>query len=122
MVSSNTPAQDQVQVSQAKTSFEPVDLVNQGRVVFETKGCVSCHSVDGSSKIGPSHKGIFGKIAYLENGREVVRDENYFKHKIEEPQAQLLRGYKRSVMPTFKGLITETEMTSLIAYIKSLGR
>jgi cytochrome c oxidase subunit 2 len=101
-------------------SFQPVSLVAQGHAVFETKGCVSCHSTDGSSKIGPSPKGTFGKVVALANGERIVRDETYFRRKIEEPQSELTRGYKETVMPTFKGLLTETEMTSLIAYIKSL--
>jgi cytochrome c oxidase subunit II len=111
---------DRVSASQAAATLEPVSLVSQGKVVFETKGCVSCHSVDGSAKIGPSSKGLYGHKVQLADGRKLMRDENYFRSKIEDPQAQLLMGYKQSVMPTFKGLISETEMNALIAYIKSL--
>jgi cytochrome c oxidase subunit 2 len=101
-------------------TLQPVSLVAQGHAVFETKGCTSCHSVEGPSKIGPSPRGIFGKTVALASGEHLIRDETYFRRKIEEPQSELTQGYKQTVMPTFKGLLTEAEMTSLIAYIKSL--
>ncbi|MDR3608068.1 MAG: cytochrome c oxidase subunit II [Oligoflexia bacterium] len=109
--------------AQAAT-IEPVSLATQGRAVFETKGCVSCHSAGdpthGGANIGPSLAGIFGKNAALQDGQTIRRDESYLRQVIEQPQSHLLKGYQQSVMPTFKGLISETEMNSLIAYIKSL--
>jgi cytochrome c oxidase subunit 2 len=94
-------------------------LVDQGKAVYENKGCVACHSVDGTTKVGPSHKGLFGKKEELADGRTVVVDENYIRNHIENPQANTVKGFQ-PVMPTFKGLISETEMNALIAYIKSL--
>jgi cytochrome c oxidase subunit 2 len=94
-------------------------LVDQGKVVYEKKGCVACHSVDGTTKVGPSHKGLFGKKEELADGRTVVVDENYIRNHIENPQTNTVKGFN-PVMPTFKGLISETEMNALIAYIKSL--
>jgi cytochrome c oxidase subunit II len=94
-------------------------LVEQGKAVYETKGCVGCHSVDGTSKIGPSHKGLYGRTVILADGRTMIADENYIRGHIENPKGTLLQGYS-PVMPTFKGLITETEMNALLAYLKSL--
>jgi cytochrome c oxidase subunit 2 len=94
-------------------------LVEQGKEVYEKKGCVACHSVDGSAKVGPTHKGLFGSTVELANGKTLVADENYVRTHIENPSTYTVKGYN-AVMPTFKGLISETEMNALIAYMKSL--
>jgi cytochrome c oxidase subunit 2 len=103
-----------------KTGFiSQVSLAQQGKEVYETKGCVACHSVDGSEKIGPSHKGLYQRKVELADGRTVVADDNYIRGHIENPRGSLVKGYN-PVMPTFKGLITETEMNALMAYLKSI--
>lgn len=95
-------------------------LVQQGKRVYETRGCVSCHASESyTSKIGPSLRGLFGKKVELSNGSSIVADENYIRTHIENPRVSLIKGYS-PVMPAFKGLIDEVEMNALIAFIKSL--
>ena len=36
-------------------------LAKQGEELVEHSGCLSCHSLNGSAKVGPSLKGIFGR-------------------------------------------------------------
>ncbi len=95
------------------------DLVDQGRKVTTVKGCVACHSDDGSPKVGPTYKGLFGAKVELTNGSTVIADENYIRESIENPQAKIVKGFG-PVMPSFKGLINEEEMNAVIAYIKSV--
>lgn len=94
-------------------------LVEQGKAVYEKNGCLSCHSTDGTTKVGPTHKGLFGSKVELANGKIKIADENYIRDHINNPQENTVKGFN-PIMPTFKGLITATEMNALIAYIKSL--
>jgi cytochrome c oxidase subunit 2 len=94
-------------------------LAEQGRVLTETKGCVACHTAGGESKLGPSFAGVYGGKVELADGRVVTADENYLRESIEKPQAKVVKGYG-AVMPTFRGLLSETEMNAVIAYIKSI--
>jgi cytochrome c oxidase subunit 2 len=96
-----------------------VPLAEQGKALFTTKTCVTCHSVDGSPKVGPTLKGVFGSKVELADGSTVTADENYIRESIEKPNAKVVKG-SQPVMPTFQGLINETELNALIAYIKSL--
>lgn len=97
-----------------------VSLAEQGAAVYKNKGCAACHATeDDSVKVGPSHKGLYGRKVELSDGRTVVADENYIRNHIENPQQNTVKGFN-PVMPTFKGLISETEMNALLAYIKSL--
>lgn len=108
--------------SAAATIPQPtLSLVEQGKNHFKGKGCVACHSVDGSPKgnLGPTLKGAFGNNVALISGASVTRDENYLRESIENPMAKIVKGFN-PVMPTFKGQLSETEMGALIAYIKSL--
>lgn len=95
-------------------------LVTQGKKLMAAKGCVACHSDDGSKKIGPSYKGIFGSTEEMADGTKVEVDENYLREAILNPQAKIVKGYEGVVMPPFQGLLSEDELAALIAYIKSL--
>jgi cytochrome c oxidase subunit 2 len=55
----------------------------------------------------------------LQDGSTVDVDENYIRESILEPQAQVVKGYQ-PVMPSFKGILSDEDITSLIAYIKTL--
>jgi cytochrome c oxidase subunit 2 len=96
-------------------------LAEQGRALSGSLGCVSCHSDDGSTKIGPSYKGLFGSSVELADGRKVVVDENYIRQQIEDPQSGVIKGFEGQLMPTYKGQVTAEQMNALIAYMKSLN-
>lgn len=102
-----------------KTPQQVGTLAMQGRNVFETKGCVACHSVDGTSKIGPSVKGLYGRRVQFVDGTHRTADDNYVRESILHPNSQIVQGYQ-PVMPTFQGLISESEMNALMTYVKEL--
>lgn len=89
-----------------------------GRLLYGSKGCETCHSLDGSRGQGPSFKGLFGHPVLLAGGQRVVADENYLRESILQPQAKVVAGYE-PVMPTFQGLLQESEINALIEFIKA---
>ncbi|MBX3288735.1 MAG: cytochrome c oxidase subunit II [Acidobacteria bacterium] len=94
--------------------------VEQGRDLFENKlGCASCHS-GGPQQRGAKLEGIYGKEVSLVGGQKVVADDEYLRNSILNPGAQVVEGYQ-PIMPTFKGQVTEEQLLSLVAYIKSLS-
>jgi cytochrome c oxidase subunit 2 len=90
-----------------------------GEKVFAELGCVTCHRSDAQGR-GPNLQGLFGKQVLLQDGRTVVADENYVRESILDPGAKIVNGYK-PVMPTFQGLLSEEQLNSLVAYVKSLS-
>lgn len=94
--------------------------VEQGRDLFENKlGCASCHA-GGPQQRGAKLEGIFNKEVKLVGGQTVIADEAYIRESILNPGAKIVEGYQ-PIMPTFKGQVTEEQIVSLIAYIKSLS-
>lgn len=115
-VSATSP--DQIKLTQSKVTGRS-QLAEDGAKLSQTKGCVACHTPDGAKGIGPSFKGFYDSEVELMSGQKVKADDNYIRESIEMPQAKIVKGFG-PVMPTFKGMFSETEMNAMIAYIKSL--
>jgi cytochrome c oxidase subunit II len=94
-------------------------LPELGELTFKKQGCGTCHSTDGSRKIGPPLNGIYGKEERMQDGTTVKVDENYLKESLIDPQARIVEGYPPS-MPNYKGRMKDREITGLIEYIKGL--
>jgi len=95
---------------------DPVDL---GKQLYEKKGCNACHTVDGSTRVGPTFLHDFGTMVPLSDGSSVKMDENYIRESLLAPQAKARPGFPPS-MPSFEGQLKEREIEGIIAYIKSL--
>jgi cytochrome c oxidase subunit II len=91
-----------------------------GGTLHKSKGCVSCHSVDGKRSIGPTLAGVFGTQRLLADGRTVLFDEDYFRRALFDPAAELTAGFPNQMMH-YKGKLTEEEVDALIAYYRSLS-
>jgi cytochrome c oxidase subunit 2 len=103
------------------TEFEGLTPPEKGRETIRRKGgCLSCHSVDGTAKQGPSFQGLFGTERKFTNAPAQVADENYIRESILEPNAKIRAGYEGVIMNSYKGLLTDEEIDWIIEYIKTL--
>jgi cytochrome c oxidase subunit 2 len=91
-----------------------------GFQLYQVKGCVACHSTDGSPRVGPTFKGLLGKkeeVISGGKGETVVVDEAFIRKFISEPNVVHIKGYP-PIMPKIS--MTNEELTALVDYIKSL--
>lgn len=93
-------------------------LVEQGRALAQGKGCVGCHSIDGTVGVGPSWKGLYGSTGTFADGSSAKVDDAYLKTEITDPQARLVKGFG-PLMPKIP--LSEEEVSALIAYIRANG-
>jgi cytochrome c oxidase subunit II len=105
-------------LQEASDLFKRLSPVQVGERLFKIR-CSSCHTVDGSAKVGPSWKGLFGRKVDFTDGTTTVADENYIRRFILEPNFKIIKGYE-PVMPTFKGQVNDKEIGAIIDYIKTL--
>lgn len=106
----------------ASAAAKPPDAVAQGRKLASEYGCSACHSTDGSRRVGPSWKNLFGSNVVLNGGVTVRADTAYLRESVLDPNAQVVKGYPASVMPPFKGRLTAAQLAAIVAYIQSLSR
>ena len=95
-------------------------MKDQGEKLFTQYGCVTCHLLDTKGRC-PSLRNVFGHPVQLDDGRVVPADEAYVRESILNPNAKIVAGYKRDIMPVFQGQISEEALLQLIVYIKSLS-
>ena len=88
-----------------------------GQELSISKGCVACHSIDGTTIIGPTWKGLYGSQESLEDGSSVTVDDAYIKESILNPTIKITKGYQ-PLMPVLP--VTDEEIAALTDYIKSL--
>lgn len=96
-------------------------LAELGRELYVSKTCSACHSDDGSARIGPTFKALFGSTVTLADGKTAAVDEVYLRDSIVDPNKQLVKGFAAGTMPTFKGQLNDEELNALVAFIKSLN-
>jgi cytochrome c oxidase subunit 2 len=92
----------------------------KGPDLLGTKGCLGCHTTDGTPKIGPTFKGLFGsKVAVLTDGNErvILADEGYLKRAILEPGADIVKGYQ-NIMPKLP--MSEEDLEEIVDYLETL--
>ncbi|MCA9705719.1 MAG: cytochrome c oxidase subunit II [Myxococcales bacterium] len=90
-----------------------------GERIYKKRGCNACHSTDGSPKVGPSWKALWGKNESTDKGSVTV-DDNYITESIWEPNAQIVSGFEGVKMPSYKGQLDEKQIAALIEYMKTL--
>ncbi|MBF0520309.1 MAG: cytochrome c oxidase subunit II [Nitrospirae bacterium] len=100
--------------SEAAASLPPEE---QGKKLFESLGCIGCHSVTGDKSIGPTVKGLFGNKTALTDGTEVVVDEAFIKEKVKNPKEKVAKDYQLMMQPNN---VMDTDLNAIVAYVKTL--
>ena len=91
----------------------------RGEVLFGRLGCAGCHM--GTQSRCPPLQGVYGRTEQLQGGATAFVDEDYIHESIVNPNAKVVAGYPRDVMPSFAGQIDDAGLRDLIAYVKSLS-
>lgn len=94
--------------------------VEAGEKIYSGKGgCIACHSLDGSKRVGPSFKGIWGRQEKLQGGEPVTVDEDYLIESILYPNKKIVEGYPPA-MPAMGQTLSKTDIDSLVLWMKTL--
>ena len=94
-------------------------LAKAGEAVFRARGCSGCHS-EASKVHAPNLNGLYGRKVQLADGRTVTADEAYLRDSMLLPRRDVAAGFE-PIMPSYAGILTDGEIISLTAYIRSLS-
>lgn len=99
--------------------YKGLSSVEIGAKIYGTR-CVACHTLTDVKNVGPGFKGVFGRQEHIDGGQAVTVDENYIRESILNPNAKVVDGFPKGVMPTFQGQLSEEELMGIIDYLKTL--
>ncbi len=107
-----------------KDQGEIVATAERGKEVITQYACTACHSVDGSSMVGPSWLNLYGSEGQVvtEAGETitVTKTDDYLIESIVNPYAKVTDGYD-PLMADAYGSLSESDLKSIIEYIKTLS-
>jgi cytochrome c oxidase subunit II len=95
------------------------NLAKEGEAIFRARGCSGCHA-EASKVHAPKLRGLYGQAVQLADGRTVTADDAYLRDSMLLPKKDIAAGFE-PIMPSYKGILTDGEIISLTAYIRSLS-
>jgi len=93
-----------------------------GLAIIKANACITCHSLDGSKIIGPSFKYMYGRKSTVvtDTGeKEIEVTDEYIKRSIYEPNVEVVKGYNKGLMQSYKEKINAEDMTKILDYFKT---
>lgn len=111
-------AEQRLAAQLAAAGAEEREAVMRGAKLAQEKGCLGCHSLDGSRVVGPTWKGMLGRTARLTDGRTIVTDEEYIVRSIRQPALEQQEGYPAGIMPDLH--LTDGEIRDILKYLKTV--
>jgi cytochrome c oxidase subunit II len=95
-----------------------------GYLLLRNTGCFACHSLDGTKLVGPSFLGLYGKERQLVSGNvqvTVTADEKYIQNSIYDPDSQVVSGFSKGIMKTYKDILKDADVKTITDYLKTLN-
>lgn len=92
-----------------------------GLELARTNGCLGCHSLDGTQRVGPSFQGLYGsRRVLIKDGQELTltADRDYLRRAIQEPNADIVQGYQ-AIMPAYPDL-ADNDLDQMLDWLKAL--
>jgi uncharacterized membrane protein len=97
--------------------------VRKGAQALRQRGCLVCHSLDGTPRIGPSLLAIAGTPrSVVKDGatHTVNADIEYLSRALREPNFEVVTGFPAGIMPRLPS--GDEEVADIVAAIVALGR
>lgn len=102
------------------TAAEGKSPAELGPKILQAKGCLGCHSLDGSQKIGPTFKNLMGRTETIiagEREENIIVDAAFVRSHILNPRASTVKGFP-AIMPQIA--MTDEELNSVVAYLETV--
>ena len=92
-----------------------------GKALLDAKGCLGCHSLDGSIGVGPTLKDVWGREVVLlgpdKKEKRLKYDAAALTMMIMGPRTGVVKGFE-PLMPEYKDQITPEELKRMLDYLE----
>lgn len=89
--------------------------VEEAAALIKHRGCLSCHTLDGTASVGPTLAGLAGSERELVGGEVVIANADYIRESIAQPNRRIVDGFKRDLMPA-----VTRDVEELVAAVEAL--
>ena len=102
---------------------EELVSAERGKELFQKTACIGCHSEGTKTKgmYGPPFQNLYKSERHFEDGTTAIADEKYIRESILVPSAKIIKGYNEE-MPSFEGILSDSDIESIALFIKSLKK
>jgi cytochrome c oxidase subunit II len=117
---SGGPGEPAAPVSAAAVTAPPTSaagLYDQGRVFFQARGCIGCHSVSDKGLVSrmPMAPDLSGLAQRAASRRPGLAAEEYVKESVRQPQAYIVPGFTDIQMPTLP--VSDADLQAITAFL-----
>jgi mono/diheme cytochrome c family protein len=87
-----------------------------GKALYDSNGCGGCHTFKpaaSTGKVGPDLDNLAADAKKANRGSL----EQYTRESIEDPNAYIVAGFPKGVMPAFKGTLTDSQINELVTFL-----
>jgi mono/diheme cytochrome c family protein len=87
-----------------------------GKALYTTNGCGGCHTfkpAGSTGKVGPDLDNLAADAKKANKGSL----EEYTRESIENPDAYVVPGFSKGVMPPFAGKLTDSQINQLVDFL-----
>ena len=99
-------------------------IEHPGLTILRANGCITCHSLNGSKIVGPTFKGLYGsnRTVITDQGeKQVEAFDDYIRRSVLEPNAEVVKGYNKGLMQSYKEIIKAEDIDKIVDYFKTSG-
>ncbi len=115
--SSSQPLGDKTQnVDKTNEALDSV-AIEEGKNLFTSIGCTACHSTTEEVIVGPGMLGISSRASSRVTG---MNSKEYLYEAIKEPNNFIVDDFQSNLMPEYKNVLRDGEVSSLVSYLLSL--
>jgi mono/diheme cytochrome c family protein len=97
-----------------------------GKQLITLLGCLACHSTDGKMEgmKGPTWKDLYGSEVELTDGKKLTADAAWLRESILDPPKRVRKGFLNADigMPPYAGILSDSQVESVILYLRSLSK
>ena len=110
-----------IRAAAAESQTQQDPQVKRGLQLLRERGCIGCHSLDGSRLAGPTLRGLLGstrQVTTADGIKTITADAEYIRRSLTQPNDEVVVGFSAGSMPPQQ--LSEPELQSLIAALTKL--